>query len=111
MASLYEQRKVHYVGSFPVLLRASMRKDSATHLGEVIGLARCNQTSGTVLALRSGLAFAIAGYFNRSSNAAWVEFLDAAGASESSASMEPAGRTGCPQGKRELPTQLLTDPE
>jgi hypothetical protein len=58
------------------------------------------------------LAFAIAGLFTWSSNADWAEFLATATQSEASASTrEPAGRTGCPRGNQQLPSQLPADPE
>lgn len=74
------------------------------------------QKTGTAMAVGLlaviALAFAIAGYLKSASNAAWDEFLaTTATVSEPSASVQPAGRTGCPRGNRQLPTQLLIDPE
>ena len=66
----------------------------------------------TVLAL----AFAIVSYVEWSSNAAVAEFMSATEASASDpnhSNESPApiqslkGRTGCPQGKRSLPTELM----
>jgi hypothetical protein len=62
------------------------------------------------------LAFAVVSYVEWSSNRAVAEFTSAAKSSasdpnqsgDSSARIEPDnGRTGCPKGKRSLPTQLL----
>jgi hypothetical protein len=55
------------------------------------------------------LAFAISGYVNWSSDAAWNEFMNAASASESSTPAQQ-GPTGCPVGKKKLPTQIIRLP-
>jgi hypothetical protein len=56
------------------------------------------------------LAFAISGYVNWSSDAAWNEFMSATSASDQDRPNESStvqqGPTGCPVGKRKLPTQL-----
>ncbi len=53
------------------------------------------------------LAFAVSGYLNLSSDAAWNEFTSASGSSVSEPSQSnPQGKTGCPVGKKGLPTQL-----
>jgi len=76
-------------------------------------------TVAVVLPTLLALAFAVVGYVEWSSNAAVAEFMSA---TESSASdpnhsnESPApeqslqGRTGCPQGKRSPPTQLVPLP-
>lgn len=51
------------------------------------------------------LAFAIFGYVSWSSNAAYNEFMNTASASESSTPVQQ-GPTGCPVGKKKLPTQI-----
>ena len=61
------------------------------------------------------IAFAVVGYVEWSSWAAMAEFISATSASdhsnESSTAVEFHNRrTGCPVGKRKLPTQLLTTP-
>ena len=65
------------------------------------------------------LAFAAIGYVDWSSDAAFAELTTATTSSasdpnyseESSTPVRPNnGRTGCPVGKRELPTQLITLP-
>jgi hypothetical protein len=73
-------------------------------------------TVAVVLLTLLALAFAVVGYVEWSSNAAIAQFMRAA---ESSASdpnhsnespapiRSPKGRTGCPQGKRSLPTELM----
>ena len=62
------------------------------------------------------LVFAVVGWFERSSDAAFAEFMSAneSSAAEADHSEEPLapvqsqnGRTGCPVGKKELPTQLI----
>jgi hypothetical protein len=62
------------------------------------------------------LAFSVVSYVEWSSNAAVTEFISATEASasdpnqsnESPASIQSLkGRTGCPQGKRPLPTELM----
>ena len=64
-------------------------------------------------------AFAVVSYLEWSSNAAVAEFMSATGVSvsdpnhsnESPAPIQSVtGRTGCPQGKRSLPTQLTPLP-
>ena len=76
-------------------------------------------TVAVVLLTLLVLAFAIVSYVEWSSNAAVAEFMSAteASASDPSHSNEsPApiqslkGRTGCPQGKRPLPTELMPLP-
>jgi hypothetical protein len=57
------------------------------------------------------LASSIAGYLNWSSNAAWDDFLERGATSEASAVMDSEGRTGCPRGNRQLPSQLSADTE
>ena len=76
-------------------------------------------TVAVVLLTVLALAFAIVGYVEWSSNTAVAEFMSA---TESSASdpkhsnQSPApiqslkGRTGCPQGKRSPPTELMPLP-
>jgi hypothetical protein len=76
-------------------------------------------TVAVVLFTLLALAFAVVGYVEWSSNAAVAEFMSA---TESSASdpnhsnESPAPiqslkrRTGCPQGKRPLPTELMPLP-
>ena len=62
------------------------------------------------------LGFAIANYFQWSSDKAVAEFMSATSASldhsneASTPAQSPNGRTGCPQGKRKLPTQLIPLP-
>jgi hypothetical protein len=65
------------------------------------------------------LAFAVVSYIEWSSNAAVAEFMSATDASASDpnhSNKSPApiqslkGRTGCPQGKRPLPTELMPLP-
>jgi hypothetical protein len=65
------------------------------------------------------LAFAVVSYVEWSSNAAVAEFMSATEASASDpnhSNESPApiqslkGRTGCPQGKRSLPTELMPLP-
>jgi hypothetical protein len=62
------------------------------------------------------VAVAVGWYVERSSDAAWAEFMSTANVSasdtddpsstESSAANQPEGATGCPVGKRKLPTQV-----
>ena len=63
-----------------------------------------------------GISVAAVGYVERSSDAAFAEFMSAneLSVSEVDRSEEPLapvqsqnGRTGCPVGKKELPTQLI----
>ena len=73
---------------------------------------------GTIVAvdllILVALAFAVIGYVQRSSDAAWAEFISAASASDtenpssesSAATHSDKGATGCPVGKRKLPTQV-----
>ena len=63
------------------------------------------------------LAFAVVGYVEWSSDTAVAEFMNATRSSASDANhasesqVQPLkGRTGCPQGKRSLPTQLMPLP-
>ena len=61
------------------------------------------------------IAFAIVGYVEWSSEAAMAEFMIATSASDHSNKSSTAvqfhnRRTGCPVGKRKLPTQLPTAP-
>ncbi len=71
---------------------------------------RAGTTAAVGLLTAIALAFAASAYSNRSSDAAWDEFMSATSASgqdrrnESSAVQQ--GPTGCPVGKRKLPTQL-----
>ena len=73
-------------------------------------------TVAVVLLTVLALAFAIVGYVEWSSNTAVAEFMSATEASASDpnhSNESPApiqslkGRTGCPQGKRSLPTELM----
>ena len=78
------------------------------------------QISATVmvgLLTAVAIAFAVIGYVEWSSNAAWAEFMSATSASDldhSSGSSTPIlsikGPTGCPVGTRKLPTQLMPLP-
>ena len=62
------------------------------------------------------LGFAIANYFQWSSDKAVAEFMSATSASldrsndASTPAQSPHGRTGCPQGNRKLPTELIRLP-
>jgi hypothetical protein len=61
------------------------------------------------------IAFAVVGYVEWSSWAAMAEFISATSASDHSSESSTAvefhnRRTGCPVGKRKLPTQLPTTP-
>jgi len=63
------------------------------------------------------LGFAVVGYVEWSSDKSAAEFMRATSASLPDRSNEastlvqsPTGRTGCPQGKRKLPTQLTPLP-
>ena len=76
-------------------------------------------TVAVVLLTSLALALAIVSYVEWSSNAAVAEFMSATetSASDPNHSKEsPApiqslkGRTGCPQGKRRLPTELMPLP-
>ena len=76
-------------------------------------------TVAVVLLTLLVLAFAVVSYVEWSSNAAVAEFMSATktSASEPYHSSEPPvpiqspkGRTGCPQGKRPLPTELMPLP-
>jgi hypothetical protein len=73
-------------------------------------------TVAVVLLTLLALAFAVVSYVEWSSKAAVAEFMTATGSSaadpnhsnESPAPIRsPKGRTGCPQGKRSLPTELM----
>jgi len=60
----------------------------------------------------SGFIYAAIGYIERTSDAAFAEFVVATASPQSGETSPPAqqpqqGRTGCPVGKRELPTQLM----
>ena len=76
-------------------------------------------TVAVVLLTLLALAFAVVGYVEWSSNAAIAEFMSATKSSASDpnhSNESPApiqslkGRTGCPQGKRSLPTELMPLP-
>jgi len=76
-------------------------------------------TAAVALLTLLALGFAVVGYVEWSSNAAVTEFMSATRSSasdpnhsdESSASIQSLkGPTGCPQGKRSLPTQLMPLP-
>ena len=76
-------------------------------------------TVAVVLLTSLALAFAVVSYVEWSSNAAVAEFMSATGSSasdpnhsdESRAPIQSLkGRTGCPQGKRSLPTELMPLP-
>ena len=76
-------------------------------------------TAAAVLLTLLALVFAAVGYVEWSSNAAVAEFMRAADSSASDpnhSDESPApiqslkGRTGCPQGKRSLPTELMPLP-
>ena len=63
-----------------------------------------------------GFVYAAIGYVERTSDAAFAEFLvataatsnpDHSGETSPPAQRSQQGRTGCPVGKRELPTQLI----
>jgi hypothetical protein len=64
-----------------------------------------------------GFVYAAIGYVERTSDAAFAEFLvatasptsnpDQSGETSPPAQQPQQGRTGCPAGKRELPTQLI----
>ena len=63
------------------------------------------------------VAFAVIGYVEWSSNAAWAEFISATSATNlvhssgsSTLIQSIKGPTGCPVGKRRLPTQLMPLP-
>lgn len=63
-----------------------------------------------VIGLFAAVAVAAAGvgYVERSSDAAWADFMRAANASASVPGQSNGrGKTGCPVGRRELPTQLI----
>ena len=73
---------------------------------------------GTIVAvdllILVALAFAVIGYVQRSSDAAWAECISAANVSASdtdnpsseSSAANQKGSTGCPVEKRKLPTQV-----
>ena len=74
-------------------------------------------TVAVALLTSLALAFAVVSYVEWSSNAAVAEFMRAAEASASDPNNEsPApiqslkSQTGCPQGKRSLPTELMPLP-
>jgi hypothetical protein len=63
------------------------------------------------------LGFGVVTYVEWSSNAAVADFMRAASATDldhsnaaSTPVQAPIGRTGCPQGKRKLPTELMPIP-
>lgn len=60
------------------------------------------------------LAFVVVTYLEWSSNKAVTEFMSASDPNQSARSSAPVqpdnGRTGCPKGKRVLPTQLVPLP-
>lgn len=63
-----------------------------------------------VIGLFAAIAIGAAGvgYVERSSDAAWTEFMRAADVSASVPDQAKAeGKTGCPVGRRELPTRLI----
>ena len=76
------------------------------------------QEFGTAVAVELltllALAFAIVSYVEWSSNKAVAEFMRATDPNQSARSSAPVqpdnGRTGCPKGKRALPTQLTPLP-
>ena len=67
-------------------------------------------TAAVGLLTAIALAFAASAYSNRSWDAAWDEFMSATSASDqdrpNKSSTDQQGATGCPVGKRKLPTQL-----
>jgi len=67
-------------------------------------------TAAVGLLTAIALAFAASVYSNRSLDAAWDEFMSATSASDqdrpNASSAVQQGATGCPAGKRKLPTQL-----
>jgi ABC-type phosphate transport system substrate-binding protein len=71
---------------------------------------RAGTTAAVGLLTAIALAFAASAYSNRSSDAAWDEFMSATSASDqdraAGSSTVQQGSTGCPVGKRKLPTQL-----
>ena len=84
-----------------------------------IHLQGIGTTVVVVLLTLVALTFAVVSYVEWSSNTAVAEFMSAAGpsASDPNHSNESAapiqsrkGQTGCPQGKRSLPTELVPLP-
>jgi hypothetical protein len=67
-------------------------------------------TAAVGLLAAIALAFAASAYSNRSWDAAWDEFMSATSAPDRDRPAESStvqqGPTGCPVGKRKLPTQL-----
>lgn len=67
-------------------------------------------TAAVGLLTAIALAFAASAYSNRSWDAAWDEFMSATSVSDqdrpNESSTDQQGATGCPVGKRKLPTQL-----
>jgi hypothetical protein len=67
-------------------------------------------TAAVGLLTAIALAFAASAYSNRTWDAAWDEFMSATSASDqdrpNESSTDQQGATGCPVGKRKLPTQL-----
>jgi hypothetical protein len=84
-----------------------------------IHLQGIGTTVAVVLLTLVALTFAVVSYVEWSSNAVVAEFMSAAGSSASDpnhSNESPApiqsrkGQTGCPQGKRSLPTELIPLP-
>jgi hypothetical protein len=73
-------------------------------------------TVAVVLLTLLARAFAVVSYVEWSSKAAVAEFMTATGSSAADPNHSNAqiqsrkGRTGCPQGKRSLPTELMPLP-
>ena len=64
-------------------------------------------TVGVALPTVVALAFVVTGYVEWSSDTALAEFMSAAKVSASDPDQSNAkGKTGCPAGKKELPTKL-----
>ena len=64
-------------------------------------------TVGVALPIVVALAFVVTGYVEWSSDTALAEFIGAAKVSASDPDQSNAkGKTGCPVGKKELPTKL-----
>ena len=64
-------------------------------------------TAAVGLLAAIALTFAVSFYSNWSLDAAWNEFMSANGSSVSEPDRSRSqGKTGCPAGKKELPTQL-----
>jgi hypothetical protein len=68
-------------------------------------------TVGVALLVVLALAFAAMGYVERSSDAAFAKFMSATELGPSDPGHSNAkGQTGCPVGKKKLPTQLTPLP-